>query len=384
MDFNFLSPVSDVVLAHNALLPKQTLGQTIKIHTTKSLPSLENAKLAIIGVKESRNAFFKRQEELDVNSIRQELYKLFIGNWDAPIVDLGDVVDGNTVEDTYFAVKELVAYLVKNNIIPLVIGASQDITYATYRAFDELEQMVNLVAVDHRFDFGEADELISSHSYISKIITEQPANLFNFTNIGYQTYYNAQEEIDLMERLFFESYRLGEIIGNIKLAEPVLRDADVVSIDARSIKASDLGHPNNAMPNGFDSREICAIARYAGISDKVSVFGIYECENTNASAQLIAQILWYFIEGYNYRANEYPFTNKEHLTKFIVPIEDQDLIFYKSIKTERWWIELPTILPLYNKLNSPALLPCSHQDYLDACNQIIPNRWWKAYKKSLN
>ncbi len=71
--------------------------------------------------------------------------------------------------------------------------------------------MINLVSIDSRFDFGVDEELISSSSYMSKIITDKPNNLFNFSNIGYQSYFNAQEEIDLMERLFFDAYRLGSI-----------------------------------------------------------------------------------------------------------------------------------------------------------------------------
>ena len=67
--------------------------------------------------------------------------------------------------------------------------------------------MINIVSIDSRFDFGMDDELISSHSYMSKIITEKPNNLFNFSNLGFQSYYNAQEEKDLMERLFFDAYR---------------------------------------------------------------------------------------------------------------------------------------------------------------------------------
>jgi hypothetical protein len=43
--------------------------------------------------------------------------------------------------------------------------------------------------------------------YLTKIIDE-PNNLFNYCNIGYQTYYNSQEEIDLIEKLFFDAYRL--------------------------------------------------------------------------------------------------------------------------------------------------------------------------------
>ena len=385
MEFEFLVPVEDSVLVYNALLPKQALGHFVKIHSAqKGIPSIEGAKIAIIGVQDSRNAYFKKKEEPSLEEIRKEFYKLFSGNWETTIVDLGNIKPGDTVDDTYFVVKELLSYLIKNNIIPIVLGSSQDIVYATYRAYDKLEQMVNIVSVDSCFDFGEDDELISSNSYMSKIITEQPTNLFNFTNLGYQTYFNAQEEIDLMERLFFESYRLGEITSDITLVEPVLRDADLVFIDMKCIEATYTGYTKSAYPNGFNGREICAIARYTGISDRVTSFGVYELENTMLSNKLVAQIVWYFIEGVNYRANEYPFTTLEHLTKFIVPIENDELYFYKSTKTSRWWIEVPTILNLHNKLNAAALLPCSHQDYLDACNQIIPSRWWKAYKKSLN
>jgi hypothetical protein len=219
---------------------------------------------------------------------------------------------------------------------------------------------------------------------MSKIITDKPNNLFNFSNIGYQSYFNAQEEIDLMDRLFFDAYRLGEITSDISLAEPVLRNAHLVSLDARAIKAGELGGSKNFSPNGFDGREICAIARYAGISDNVAVFGIYEIENNVQSFQLISQIIWYFIEGYNFRIKEFPSAKSDDFTKFNVPTETEQLVFYKSLLTERWWVEVPSISSSHNKINSPALLPCTEQDYLDACNQNIPERWFKAYKKGFN
>jgi hypothetical protein len=219
---------------------------------------------------------------------------------------------------------------------------------------------------------------------MSKIITDKPNNLFNFSNIGYQSYFNAQEEIDLMERLFFDAYRLGDLGADISLAEPVLRNAHMISLDARAIRASEIGLSDNFSPNGFTGREICAIARYAGISDKVSIFGIYEMENTVQSAQLIAQIIWYFIEGFNFRVEESPFGQSEDFTKYIVPTDIEQLVFYKSHLTDRWWVEVPSILNSHTKTNSPALLPCTKKDYLDACDQNIPERWYKAYKKGFN
>jgi len=385
MAFDFLVPVEDKVLAHCELLPTQAIGKNMYIHTVNDgLPVLANATVAILGVRESRNAFEKKIEKLDVSAIRIQFYKLLLGNWNATIVDLGDIEEGESVDDTYFVVKEIVAGLLEENIIPIILGATQDITYPAYRAFDGIKDMINLVGIDSRFDFGIEDELISSHSYMSKIITDKPNNLFNFSNIGYQSYFNAQEEVDLMERLFFDAFRLGEIANDLSLAEPVLRNAHMVSLDARAIKASELSFSSNFSPNGFTGREICAIARYAGISDKISVFGIYEMENNVQSQQLIAQIMWYFVEGVNYRILESPYSKTDDFTKYMVPSEAEDLIFYKSLMTQRWWVEVPSIFTSHTKANTPALLPCTEQDYLDACNQNIPERWFKAYKKGFN
>ena len=73
-----------------------------------------------------------------------------------------------------------------------------------------MEQTVNITAVDSRFDLGDLEAELTSQSYLSKIIMQQPNNLFNFCNVGYQTFFNAQEEIKLLDALFFDAYRLGE------------------------------------------------------------------------------------------------------------------------------------------------------------------------------
>lgn len=385
MDFEFLLPVSDAVLSHNGSLHKQTLGKTLKIHTkSEGLPDMNGVRLAIFCIDEFRYTSASSHQKTDTSALRIQLYKLYSGNWDSAIADLGDIQKGATTEDTDYAVKELVSYLIKLNIIPIIIGGSQEITYAAYRAFDTLSGMINIVAIDNCFDFRLSEELVSPRSYMGKIIIEKPNNLFNFSNLGYQTYYNAQEVIDLIDKLLFEAYRLGEITGNIAIVEPVLRDADIVSLDMTSVKSSELGYMENTYPNGFSSMEICAISRYSGISDRVSVFGIYEPVKSKTSYQLIAQMIWYFIEGYNFRTNEYPFDKENNCTKFIVPVNDETLHFYKSDISGRWWIEVPLLKNLNNKLKRGTLLPCTHQDYLDACNQIIPGRWWKAHKKAMN
>jgi len=386
MNFNFLSPVSDAVLAHNELLPSQALGKKIKIHSAQhGIPDLDDVQLAIIGVLENRNDLNYIGEEFQLNTIRQAFYSLYPGSWDTAIADLGDIQKGESVEDTYFALKTAVSLLVKKSIIPIIIGGTQDLTYANYRAYDVITPMVNIVNIDSQFDLGDSAKPIKNNSFVGKIILDQPYNLFNYATIGYQTYFNAQEEIDLMDNLYFESYRLGEVSKDITLVEPVLRDANIVSVDLNAVQGSAVGSNQKFSPNGLSGKEICAISRYAGISNKVSSFGIYEykpSKDDDVTAMLVGQILWYFIEGVNYRVQDDDFLNDRSYQKFITLADDQELTFYKSNKTGRWWIEIPFLSEINNKLKRHTLLPCTHQDYLDACDNKVPERWYKAFQKN--
>lgn len=386
MNFNFLSPVPDLVLAHNELLATQALGRKIKIHTKQSgIPELNGVQIAILGVLETRNNINYIGEDFNLNEIRKSLYALFPGSWNTTIADLGDINKGETVEDTYFALKTTISILLQKKIIPIILGGSQDLTYANYRAYDNVMPMVNVVNVDAKFDLGDSAKPIKNDSFVGKIILDEPYNLFNYANIGYQTYFNSQEEIDLMQKLYFEAYRLGDVSKTINKVEPVMRDANIVSIDLGVLKASEVSANQKVSPNGFDGKEICAISRYAGISNKVSSFGIWEYKpspENEITSMLIAQIIWYFIEGVNYRVKDDNFIEENSHQKFTVLIEAQELIFYKSNKTGRWWIEIPFLSKVNNKLKKHTLLPCMHEDYIDACNNIIPERWYKALKKN--
>ena len=379
MEFNFLEPVDDEILKFVSNLSSQQLGSKVVFHSLEDSPDLMKVQIALVGVLEER----KDETLTDLKFVRKEFYSLFPGNWEASIADLGNILPGNTSKDTYFALQELVSELLKKNVIPIVIGGSQDLTYALYRAYDRLEQMVNLVSIDSKFDLGQESDKTTPASYLTKIVLDEPCNLFNFCNIGYQTYFNSQEEIDLVEKLFFDAYRLGDISSNIALAEPVLRDADIVSLDLTSIQSSDSGNFHCFNPNGFSGREICTLARYAGLSDKVSVFGVFNHNDNEQESKLIAQIVWYFVEGFHYRSNEYPFGSKDNYLRYTIPLDNEELIFFKSHKSGRWWIEIPFLAKSNTKLKKSALLPCSYEEYLAACNQEIPDRWWKAQRRNI-
>jgi arginase family enzyme len=363
-------------------------GKIINAYTKSSnFPNLENVSLAIIGVAEDRKALNNEGCGLAADYVRENFYKLFQGSYQSKIIDLGNIKKGNTIEDSYFAISDVLSQLIKKNIIPIIIGGGQDLTYANYTAYQSLEQTINIVAIDSCFDIGDADKELNSQSYLSKIILHKPNILFNFSNIGYQTYFVEQSSIELMNKLYFDTHRLGQVRAKIDEVEPIVRNADVVSFDISSVRQSDAPGNGNASPNGFYGEEACQIARYAGISDKLSSIGFYEInpafDTNKQTAHLVAQMIWYFIDGFHNRKQDYPIVDKSEYTKYRVSIKDHnhEIVFYKSNKSERWWMDVP--YPLNHKLKYERhhMVPCSYSDYETACRDEMPDRWWQTYQK---
>src|SRR5680860_693128 len=104
MDFQFLSPVDEVLFEEISFQGKHTLGSQIRIHSINSgIPDLKNIEIAIVGVTENRLDNDRDDDFLNFNNVRRSFYSLFPGNWNLKIADLGDIQKGETVEDTYFA-----------------------------------------------------------------------------------------------------------------------------------------------------------------------------------------------------------------------------------------------------------------------------------------
>lgn len=372
----------------NILFAGNTIGEKINGYFEKgNFPELENTDLVIIGVNEDRKAVYNKGCAAAPDHVRKKLYALFRGDHAFRVTDLGNIQQGNTVEDTYFALNSAISFLAKKKIVTVIIGGSQDLTYANYCAYRDMEQMVNIVAVDCAFDIGEMDSPVDSRTYLSKIILHQPNYLFNYSNIGYQTYFVEQKGIGLLEKMFFDSYRLGDVKNDMEEVEPVVRNADILSFDISAIRHSDAPGNKNASPNGFFGDEACRIARYAGLSDKLTSFGIYEinpsCDVNGQTAYLAAQMIWYFINGFYNRKKDYPVGDKSSYTKYRVAIKEgkYEIVFYKSDKSGRWWMEVPYPTGKKSKYERHSMIPCSYNDYKIACNEDMPNRWWQAFQK---
>jgi len=378
------TPLNSLLYSKKERWNHAQLGYQIDSHTIESFPKLDYSEIAIFNVPEYEGTDNISSE--DDCKIRDSLYRLYFEK-SPKIADLGTLNLMNSRKETFDLITEVCVDLIDKGVIPIVIGGGHDISYAVYKAYVSLEKNITFCSVDSTFDIGSNDDKLKNSSFLSKIISFKPNYLFNFINIGYQIFFVKPEEVNLLENLNFELNRLGDIKNNIHNVEPLFRNSDFISFDMSSIRSSSFVSNVYSTPNGFDGEEACKIARYAGISDKITCFGIFEynqfLDKLNQGSQLISQMIWYFLEGYKSRKHEQN-PNIDNCIKYTVAFEDEqtEIEFYKSQKSGRWWMGVPFKNPQTNNFDN-YFVACSYDDYIFATKGEIPKRWIKTYNRFL-
>ena len=378
---DYLDPVELEKPDEYYLQSEEVISKQISIHTANlDFDDLSGYDIAILGVPEDRNSHNKGAA-LSPNAIRAELYKLITPASKTKIIDLGNIKSGNTYNDTYFAVKDVIYQLLCENVSVVLLGGSQDITIPGFQALENLQDKINLTVIDSLIDSQKEALKSTADSYLFEILLKK-SKLFRFAHLGHQAYLTDKGNLELINTLFHDAIRLGEVRSDLRLIEPILRDSDFVSLDISAIRQADAPGHFRATPNGFYSEEACQLSRYAGTGDNVRIFGVFEVnsrlDTNHHTAALAAQLIWHFLDGIECRTVETPDSNNSNFKTFIVGHTDldQDMTFYKSMTTERWWLEIPNISG-----GESTLIACSDKDYQMACNHEVPNIWWKNFQK---
>lgn len=363
------------------------LGQSIVMNSGSNFELPEKGSIAIFFVPEFRNSDQKTMSTNYIEAFRRSFSSLYSGDWKSKIYDLGVVKPGKKVEDTFAAVSEIVHELVKAKVTPVIIGGTQDLTLAVYKGYQKLEQTVNILDIDSSLDMGNPEGPVSPENWLSKIIVHKPGYLFNYSLIGYQSYFVNPAEIALLGKMYFDSFRLGEFYADEKMVEPIVRNADILSFDMNSIRMSDFRGNQRKSPHGFYGEDACRIMRYAGWSDKLTCLGVFNFAENDASldqdSNLLAQMVWYFVEGFNLRKKDYPIGSKANYTRYAVSLDDfkDEIVFYKSDKSGRWWMEVPYPKVKGMKFQRHLMVPCNYEVYQRALENEMPDLWWKTFQK---
>lgn len=347
----------------------------------EKMPDYKKAHIAIFGVREERGTLVNKGSADGPDEVRKKLYNLKRGIGAYRIVDLGNLNAGHDLNETYVRISEVCRMLLEVNVLPVIIGGSHDLDYGQYCAYETLDKLVSLLNIDAYLDLEDKKkETGESTQHIQKILLHEPNFLFSYTHLAYQSYLIDPLSVAVLEKLYFEAFRIGQMRTNMQEMEPTIRNADMMSVDITAIRASDAPGNANAQPFGLTGEEACQICWYAGLNEKLSSVGFYEynprLDNANKStASVIATMIWYFIEGYYHRKNEQNFRSNDFMKYSVsMPVDPEVLIFYKSKVSEKWWLEVP--YPNGRKRYSRnSIVPCSYNDYQTAVKGEIPERY---------
>jgi len=361
----------------NQLGTKYLLGSTVEKHTQKAgVPNLHKIDVAIFGVP-GTNGVWESDENNSPDKIRKELYSLanFVGKNN--FVDFGNLKETKSQKATYLALRDIVEYLNEFGIVSIILGGSQDLSIGISDAFKS-KKFFSFSTVDALLDVKKGVETNNSTNYLTKLFGSN-SNLLQFSLIAYQSHYVATELFSKTKGVG-NHLRLGLIREAIQSVEPVLRNTDFLSFDISSIKYTEAAGGSLKYPNGLRSEEACQIARYAGISENLNVFGLFEynseADPNSLTAKLSAQIVWYFLDGFLERNKEIQH-NEDEVTVFKVEVDDigKPLKFLKNNETNRWWMEIESLN------NQKIYIGCSKKEYKMASNNEIPELWLKYVQK---
>lgn len=356
---HFFEPIPKEIYEQVRTLSNNQLGKSLDFYFT-TFPELVSTKIALIGL------------DTGFNSVRPFFYAMNQHFKNLQIADLGNF---KTTDNE--SINTVLKFLLSKNILPIVIGKNFKDTSIQYDAYNRL---TNVVIIDERIplvmDKRRKDTLL-----LDQILAKN--NLFNLGIIGYQSHYVDRRILSYLNKHHFEYLRLGQIRNSLEETEPVIRDADMVAMNLSVLKKIEVPACTIASPSGLFTEDACQLAYYAGMSDKLTSFGLFgfdaEQDVREQTAQVLSHILWYFLYGYYNRKQDYPISIG-NFTEYIVDFKRHhyQITFWKSNRSDRWWMEVPV---KDKRQRRHRLIPCSYQDYLQACREELPERLLAAYRR---
>ncbi len=368
----YFNPVDFHFQAENGNVSKYSLGAQIAKSTGKlSLSNASKFNIALVGLP-VENGKFTSDAIQSTDNIRKELYRLASLDRNLEIVDLGNLKPARSPKATHLALRDITEYLDELGIVTVFFGGSQDLTMGICEAFRN-EKFFTLSVIDAVLDIKKGVETFHSSNYLTRVFYRLP-QLFQFSLIGYQKHLVAKE---LMEKIsgHDDHLRLGQLRDDISRVEPLLRNTDVASFDMGVLKYTDAPATRQKNPNGLRGEEACQLARYAGLSNRLKVFGLFGLdageEKNCMTVKLAAEIIWYFLDGVANR----PESGEMVVYQVEVDGLEKPVVFYREPGTNRWWFEVQSIH------GEKALGACSEEEYRKASENEIPGRWLKYLQK---
>ena len=369
---DYLDPVNTREISNDDEYKDGQVGKLIEVYE-EEFPDLLQADLILIGCREERGARRTRNLLSGPDMIRRQFYQLYHWHSDIRIADVGNIISGSTLADTYAALRSVMNELVNLGKTVIILGGSHDLTLAQYQSYVNRKKLIEVACVDALVDIN-IESSLKSENFLMEMLTDEPNFIHHYNHIGFQSYYVHPRMLETMDKLRFDCFRVGKVREFIDEMEPVLRNSNMLSFDICAI-AHAYAPSNQLSPNGLSGEDACAIMRFAGLSPNINSIGIYgyipENDINDLTAKQIAQMLWYVMDGRNKGQREASLSDKEYFVEYHTAFAEVETTFLQSKKTNRWWMQLP----------DQKYIACSYQDYLQASSNEVPERWLRAQER---
>lgn len=302
------------------------------------------------------------------DAIREALFQMYDWHPTIKTADFGNIIQGATASDTRAALRTVLKEIEEAGKIAVLLGGTHDLMLQQYEVFEQAGKTIEAAIIDRFIDLDDS-EGVHERNFLMQMLTRQPNFVSHFSHAGFQSYDVNPTVLETLDKLGFDCLRLGRLRESLDEMEPVFRHCNLVGIDLQALRFCDAPFLEDSSPNGLFGDELCQLMRYVGMSANLSSLGIFgylpQNDPQQMGAKLIAQMLWYFVDGYRLRKQEADLRDLDNFISYHVPISGADTLFIKSKKTGRWWMQLPDL----------SFMPCSYKDYLIAGSNEIPDRW---------
>jgi hypothetical protein len=332
-------------------------GQNIMIHQ-EGETKWQEAHIALIGYS-TVEAY---------QAVRAQLALLSVNFRPNKVIDLG-LVQANLLPLT-----ELLDILLKQGIFPIVVAEKGEALMAQLKAYEQGSEQIALAMIDAKLDYT----LEGEKGLLNQLLQYRPKLLQQLSCIGSQSYLTNPAVVQLLQKKQVNIHRLGSVVQQLEEVEPMVRQADIAGFSLGAIRGADAPALSPRNPNGLTAAQACRLVRYMSVSDQLSSLCIYDWkaqyEDYGQTALLTAQLIWFAVEGFYARVYEWPVQRKQ-LRAYVVDnkLLDTSVTFYKSQKSDRWWVAIPKEFSA-----AEPLVACSYAYYKMACEGEVPERLLQA------
>jgi hypothetical protein len=216
-----------------------------------------------------------------------------------------------------------------------------------------------------------------------KVLTNNPENIVSepceyIDFLAYQRHNLSISYLSLIEELSPGSASLGILKNTFSAMEPLLRNAELLYVAMDVVKKSDAPNSKTSQPTGVTAEEFCQLARFSSNSSEIKCLLIDTSELTQSEEArienvLIAEMLWYVLEGLQHRVLESPAIHHDAFEQYIINTKefDLDLTFAVSDKTGLWWVGFE------DKARILRWFPCTFEDYQQCTKGNITERLFR-------